>query len=214
MHEQRKPLAADGGETRQSVTHGLAERDHASRSVVKSGTQHGSRLADSAQPSPSDRTRAGGGSDDLDGFRTLGGRDCGHASQPCEEERLASLGDAARQRRQPVHPQGQEDEVKPRGPVSTENVLRLLEQQRYRCALTGRDLSPEEAALDHIIPIRCDGEHVIENTQVLHKDVNRAKGSLTNEEFVGMCREVVDHVMSRNDHGPARDASKREGAKA
>lgn len=76
-------------------------------------------------------------------------------------------------------------------PVSTGNVLRLLERQGYRCALTGRRLTPQTAALDHIVPIRCGGQHVIENTQVLHKPVNRAKGSLTSDEFIGLCQEVV-----------------------
>jgi len=87
--------------------------------------------------------------------------------------------------------------------VSTDNVLRLLEHQQHRCALTGRRLTPQTAALDHIVPIRCGGEHVIENTQVLHKDVNRAKGSLTSEEFLAMCREVVrwsDSATERADH--------------
>jgi len=70
-------------------------------------------------------------------------------------------------------------------------VLCLLEHQQYRCALTGRELTPETAALDHVVPVRLGGEHVIENTQVLHKDVNRAKGSLTSQEFIGLCHEVV-----------------------
>jgi len=29
---------------------------------------------------------------------------------------------------------------------------------------------------------------------VLHKDVNRAKGSLTKEQFVALCREVVTWI--------------------
>jgi len=60
--------------------------------------------------------------------------------------------------------------------------------------MTGRDLTPQTAALDHIVPIRCGGKHVIENAQVLHKDVNRAKGSLTKEQFVALCREVVTWI--------------------
>ena len=75
--------------------------------------------------------------------------------------------------------------------VTTGNVLSLLATQEYRCALTGRELTPETAALDHIVPIRCGGQHVIENTQVLYRDVNRAKGSMPNDEFIGLCREVV-----------------------
>jgi len=86
--------------------------------------------------------------------------------------------------------------------VSVESVLRLLDAQQHRCALTGRRLTPQTAALDHIVPVRFGGEHAIDNAQVLHKDVNRAKGSLTNEEFIGMCREVVrrsDGYMTRKE---------------
>jgi 5-methylcytosine-specific restriction endonuclease McrA len=90
---------------------------------------------------------------------------------------------------EPVHPEAGSQVVT--GDVSIENVLRLLEAQQYRCALTGRSLTPQSAALDHVVPVRFGGEHVIQNAQVLHKDVNRAKGSLTNEEFIGMCHEVV-----------------------
>ena len=81
-----------------------------------------------------------------------------------------------------------------RGPVNVANVLRLLERQQYRCALTGRSLTPVTASLDHIVPVRCGGEHAVENTQVLHKDVNKAKTTMTNEEFIQLCREVVEHA--------------------
>ncbi|MEO0513585.1 MAG: HNH endonuclease signature motif containing protein [Planctomycetota bacterium] len=88
------------------------------------------------------------------------------------------------------------------GPVSTTNVLALLERQGYRCALTGRRLTPETAALDHIVPLRFGGEHVIENTQVLHKDVNRAKNSMTNVEFARMCEEVAEAWRRRGPSPP------------
>jgi len=83
------------------------------------------------------------------------------------------------------------------GSVSLNSVLALLKQQKYQCALTGRVLNPGVAALDHMIPICRNGEHRIENAQVLHKDVNRAKATLTNEEFVQLCREVVQWAASK-----------------
>ena len=122
---------------------------------------------------------------------------CGYSYQkekPCLQERLASMGDTSTERRQSVYPESQTELVvskKPDGKVNADNVLRLLEYQQYHCALSGRKLTPQIAALDHIVPIRYDGEHTIENTQVLHKDVNRAKGSLTNSEFIQLCHEVV-----------------------
>lgn len=57
--------------------------------------------------------------------------------------------------------------------------------------MTGRLLTPADASLDHIVPICEGGEHVIENTQVLHKDVNRAKSTLNNSQFLNLCREVA-----------------------
>jgi hypothetical protein len=92
-----------------------------------------------------------------------------------------------------VHSETTSTRFRPTGKISVNNVLELLRWQNFRCALTGRVLSPDEASLDHIIPVRDGGEHVIENTQILHRDVNRAKSVLPNEVFITMCREVVAH---------------------
>jgi len=96
-----------------------------------------------------------------------------------------------------VHPEGQTERPRPSGRVTTGNVLQLLEFQRHCCALTGRPLEPSTASLDHIVPVRCGGAHAIENTQVLHKDVNRAKSTMTNDEFIQLCCEVVGYSTSR-----------------
>jgi hypothetical protein len=46
---------------------------------------------------------------------------------------------------------------------------------------------------------------MIENTQVLHKDVNRAKGSMTSDEFLAMCREIVRwHETASNTNEQSR----------
>jgi 5-methylcytosine-specific restriction endonuclease McrA len=71
------------------------------------------------------------------------------------------------------------------------DILDILKSQGYRCALTGRRLTPATAALDHIHAISRGGTHQTGNIQILHKDVNRAKATLTNEEFIDMCREVI-----------------------
>ncbi len=198
MHEEAKPMATTCRETRPSTTRRLGERTHARLPVGPGGTQHGPRLAHSTEPTAGEGKHAGTGADDLAGVCTTGGGNRGDESLLCQEKRLASLGVAASQRRQSVHPEGQTHLVSPSGPVSTDNVLRLLGYQQYRCALTGRALTPETASLDHIVPIRCGGQHVIENTQVLHSDVNRAKGSLTNVAFIDLCRKVVTHTRKRS----------------
>lgn len=114
---------------------------------------------------------------------------------------LAFLGQPSTSCRAALHSEIVEDPSRPRGPVTTANVLRLLECQQYRCALTGRQLAPDTASLDHVVPVRCGGEHVVENAQVLHKDVNRAKTTMTSEEFIQLCHEVVEHTSSNDAEG-------------
>ena len=118
--------------------------------------------------------------------------------RPMEEsvaqpEHLGILVQPHSQCRSAIHPQIQPTATRPTGRVTTANVMQLLEYQQFRCALTGRKLEPDTASLDHILPVRSGGEHVIENSQVLHKDVNRAKTTMTSEEFIQLCREVVVH---------------------
>lgn len=83
------------------------------------------------------------------------------------------------------------DELTSSGEVTVHGVFGILERQQYRCSLSGRTLEPETASLDHRIPVCRGGSHRLENAQVLHKDINRAKAALTNEEFIALCREVV-----------------------
>jgi len=211
MHEnaskmQCECVAGSGLRDGQPPAGGLAQRPDVGPSVVTRGAQHGGGVADSAQPAAGQGQRSNNGQADVDGVRSLGEGHRRCEGEPREEERLALVGRLSRDRRQSLHPQAGPQLVEaatPGGPVSTDNVLRLLEHQGYRCALTGRRLTPQTAALDHIVPIRRGGEHAIENTQVLHKDVNRAKGALTSEEFLAVCREVIrwsDSVTERNGH--------------
>lgn len=120
-----------------------------------------------------------------------------HTQRPATagQHDVAILGRSPASRESEIHPQGREDEPRPSGPVNTANVLKLLEHQRYCCALTGRKLEPNTASLDHIVPVRSGGEHVIQNTQVLHKDVNKAKTTMTNVEFIQLCLEVIQYSL-------------------
>ncbi len=75
--------------------------------------------------------------------------------------------------------------------ITAKHLLQLVERQQYRCALSGRKLTPACASLDHRIPLAKGGEHSMANLWVLHRDVNAAKGTMTVEEFVAVCRDVV-----------------------
>lgn len=80
--------------------------------------------------------------------------------------------------------------------VTSRAIAKLAEAQGYRCALTGWELTPELASLDHKQPVSRCGKHVMSNLQVIHREINRAKGNMTTEEFVEMCRTVMQHHES------------------
>jgi 5-methylcytosine-specific restriction endonuclease McrA len=83
--------------------------------------------------------------------------------------------------------------------ASRRQVRQLISDQNYRCALTRVELTPETAELDHVIPVAQGGSHSIENLQVLHKTVNRMKGTMSNDEFVEWC----DLVSRASVHKPS-----------
>ena len=75
--------------------------------------------------------------------------------------------------------------------VTTSGIMEILRRQDFKCALTARSLTPQSASLDHIVPISRGGKHELANLQILDSAVNRAKGTMTDEEFVSLCQEVI-----------------------
>lgn len=47
--------------------------------------------------------------------------------------------------------------------------------------------------IDHIVPIRHGGQDHLQNLQWLCKQANLAKGSLSSEEFLQLCQDVVSN---------------------
>jgi 5-methylcytosine-specific restriction endonuclease McrA len=195
MNEQNNTAVAEMcQETCEFIKHRPAEFQNAQRPLGPVGSLDGQRMANSTQSAACDGKCQTDPATDMGGICSSRSRYHGGQKVPCKPERLETMGNTSGDGRKSVHSEIETDLVsrrRPTGDVCTENVMRLLAYQKYRCALTRRELTPETAALDHIIPIRLGGAHAMENVQVLHKDVNRAKGSFTNEAFIDMCREVV-----------------------
>lgn len=81
--------------------------------------------------------------------------------------------------------------------ITLEEAWELYEKQNGKCALTGRDLRLPEFANDNrtasLDRIDSSKEYSKENCQWIHKDLNRIKWILTNEDFIKLCREVVNY---------------------
>lgn len=93
-------------------------------------------------------------------------------------------------------------------PLSKASQLeKMLKRQDYKCALSGKELTPQNAAIDHIVPLSKGGSHYVSNAQILLADVNSAKGQMTNDEFIAMCRSIVDHATTAQ-QGTAQDSTR------
>lgn len=86
--------------------------------------------------------------------------------------------------------------------ASTSELMDLLRKQRFKCALTGNELTPEESQLDHVIPRSKGGSDAKDNLQWLTSKVNRMKGTLSNEEFIEICGTVWRKAMSKREPLP------------
>jgi len=89
--------------------------------------------------------------------------------------------------------------------VSSKDLMRIVEGQAYRCALSGVDLSPRMSSLDHKTPASRGGSNELDNLQVIHPVVNYSKARLNNEEFIAMCHAVA---RTHQDTGNASWADK------
>lgn len=69
----------------------------------------------------------------------------------------------------------------------------MVIKQEYKCAISGRILTPDNCSLDHIVPLSRGGMHLKSNAQLVCLEVNKAKGSMTEDEFVSLCKDVVTY---------------------
>jgi len=80
--------------------------------------------------------------------------------------------------------------------IPLDYIRGLLVAQGGRCAITGLPLDPQDVNADHILPLsrkELSPTKTEENIWLVHKRVNAMKGTMAYEEFVHMCRMVLDH---------------------
>jgi hypothetical protein len=77
------------------------------------------------------------------------------------------------------------------------NILKQkLIDQNYKCPYSGRKLTPGiNCELDHIKPVSRFPllAHDINNVEWIDSEVNHAKNNMTKEEFISMCKEIIDN---------------------
>lgn len=81
--------------------------------------------------------------------------------------------------------------------LDIEDIALLHELQGGKCALSGRPIAWSEQKWDHSASIdRINNQkgYSLDNIQLVDKQVNMARGSLSVEEFVSLCQDVADKV--------------------
>lgn len=91
--------------------------------------------------------------------------------------------------------------------LDVEVLLRVLEKQNYRCALSGLPLTcqlevgvkfPHNASVDRIV---AGGPYTEENIQLVCRSLNSWRGDTELNEFIRMCKAVAEFNADRESEG-------------
>lgn len=83
-----------------------------------------------------------------------------------------------------------------------------------KCYLTGRAIDLKEStsyALDHFVPRSKGGDNSLDNCEIACIEANQAKHKMSYEEFVELCRDVVNYHDSKKKY-PMQDSNLRPTA--
>ena len=73
----------------------------------------------------------------------------------------------------------------------------ILTRQEGKCGLSGRKLDLQNLAeihIDHVLPKSRGGSDVPGNLRLVCAEANRAKGDLTDDEFLSLCQDVASNL--------------------
>ena len=91
------------------------------------------------------------------------------------------------------------------GKSKASQIVAKIRENGFRCALSGWQISPQCFELDHIVSMNDGGTDDIANLQALHPLVNRAKGTMGNQQFIDMCKAVANFASGVSDVATAAE---------
>jgi 5-methylcytosine-specific restriction endonuclease McrA len=73
------------------------------------------------------------------------------------------------------------------------DLWKIAKRQKLICPITGRKLTNENISIDHIVSRKRGGTNEINNFQLVDFHANLAKFTLTMDELLSLCRDIVNH---------------------
>ncbi len=71
------------------------------------------------------------------------------------------------------------------------DLWKILKRQKMACPLSGERLTAENISIDHKTPLFRGGKNDLTNLQFVIKNVNVAKFTMTDDEFILFCHKIV-----------------------
>ena len=85
-----------------------------------------------------------------------------------------------------------------RSELNVDDLLRMLKEQNYKCAISGKDLTctykkgiftPTNVSIDRIVP---GSEYTIDNVRLVCVVVSYMKWNLRDEDFINWCKDILE----------------------
>jgi 5-methylcytosine-specific restriction endonuclease McrA len=71
------------------------------------------------------------------------------------------------------------------------DLWKIAKRQKMKCPISGRMLTTENVSIDHILPLIRGGKNELSNLQLTTKEANQAKHTLTQEELIQLCKDIL-----------------------
>ncbi|PJZ36999.1 hypothetical protein CH354_07715 [Leptospira levettii] len=80
------------------------------------------------------------------------------------------------------------------------HIRSLLNQQNFKCYISGIELTYENVEIEHIQPLTKGGKHELENLCLIEKSLRELKRLKTREEILELCKVIIQNELQLSNH--------------
>ncbi|MCW7491997.1 HNH endonuclease [Leptospira sp. 2 VSF19] len=80
------------------------------------------------------------------------------------------------------------------------HIRKLLNDQNFRCFVSGIPLTYENVEIEHIIPLSKGGKHELVNLCFIDKSLKELKRFKTKEEIIELCKIIIENELQLSNH--------------